>query len=314
MSKSGFAMFCADGFHRHCYPIIAGFMVDYEEQALITGIKNSRHCSVCLVPPEERGDLTKQWSFRTHRQTQTQIGDQQKRSGKALAGEMDVHMVDNFAWKHPHVNIHSAMMVDILHQLLKGIVMRLLDWTQDVLKDVLTPESTMAGHKRKKGGKLVKDSSHIIQLDDRFRQVPAFHNMKQFSNFSSVSQWTGNEQKAMIQQLVPVLAPLLTSQAPAAMLCIRAIMDFVVLAMYASHDDNTLRYMSAALDRVNLLKSVFEKSRPVSKDTGEHHFNFPKWHAMTHYVPFIRLYGSAQGFDLCYPERAYKFLVKVFLL
>ena len=34
-----------------------------------------------------------------------------------------VHDVENFAWKHAHLNIHSSMMIDTLYQLLKGIAM-----------------------------------------------------------------------------------------------------------------------------------------------------------------------------------------------
>lgn len=282
-------------------------MVDYEEQVLITGIKSNQHCSICLVPPDRRGDLSGRWNLRTHQSTQSQIVSQQRQNTSAGPDAMAVHPVANFAWKHSLVNIHSAMMVDILHQLLKGIVKRLLDWTGDLVNNL-----GVGGGKRKRGGKLVKDSSYAIQLDERFRQVPPFHNLKRFTNFSKVQQWTGNEQKALVQQLVPVLAPMLTTQAPAALQCIRAVMDFVVLASYASHDEHTLGYMAASLDRLDKLKKVFQHSRPTSKATGEHHFNIPKLHVMTHYVDFIRLYGSAQGYDTCYSEAAHKFLVKDF--
>ena len=59
LAKDGFLVKCADGYNRQCYPIIAGFMVDYEEQVLITGIKKAQHCSICIVPPHERENLTK---------------------------------------------------------------------------------------------------------------------------------------------------------------------------------------------------------------------------------------------------------------
>ena len=116
----------------------------------------------------------------------------------------------------------------------------------------------------------------------------------------------------MIKQMIPVLAPILTVKAPAAMHCARAIMDFVMLAMYSSHDEHTLSYMCVTLDRVDKLKRVFAKSRPINPESGEHHFNIPKFHVMTHYASFIRLYGSAQGFDTCYGEAAHKFLIKDF--
>ncbi len=125
LARGGFLVTCADG-HRHmCYPIIAGFMADYEEQVLITGIKKAQHCSICTVPPHERENLVKRWDDHTHEYTQWQIYHQ-RLHGVERSNDNWVHEVENFAWKHPYVNIHKAMMVDILHQLLKGITMYLI--------------------------------------------------------------------------------------------------------------------------------------------------------------------------------------------
>ena len=206
-------------------------------------------------------------------------------------------------------------MLDILHQLLKGMVMRLVDWTTDLLGEEAAgaQQSSKGGTKRKKITKLMENSHHALQLEHRFRQVLAFHEIKCFDHFSKVKQWTGNEQKAIMKQLVPVLAPLLTTGAgPAAMHCTRAVLDFVMLTSYTLHDEQTLSYMTAALERLDKLKPVFEKSRSLNKNTGEHHFNFPKLHVMSHYVDFIRLYGSAQSYDTSYSEAAHKTLVKDF--
>ncbi|OCK92885.1 uncharacterized protein K441DRAFT_568977, partial [Cenococcum geophilum 1.58] len=48
-----------------------------------------------------------------------------------------VHPVLCFAWKHGLINIHNAMMADILHQLLKGIVMRLIKWIRKITSEVI---------------------------------------------------------------------------------------------------------------------------------------------------------------------------------
>lgn len=177
--------------------------------------------------------------------------------------------------------------MDILHQLLKDIVMWLLSWTDNVVKK-LTVDNWQAKRevKRKSESRLVKDLCHAIWLDKRFRQVPSFQNMKQFKHFSKVSQWTENKQKAIVKQLIPVLAPILTGKTPAAMHCARAILDFVMLAFYISHNKSTLGYMEAALYRLDKLKKVFKKSRPTS-EIGEHHFNYPKLYVILHYADFI---------------------------
>lgn len=287
-------------------------MADYPEQVTITGVKANQHCPICLVPPDQRENLTVSWPLRTHETTKEQIRRQNTRPKKGV-DQMDVHRIHNFAWNHSHVNIHGIIMLDILHQLLKGCIMTLLKWIRSLIDN-----SVQSSRKRKNIKQGLNEASPTIQLDARFRQVPEFTGLKRFTGFSAVSQWTGNEQKAIIRQLIPVLAPLLVKTAPSALQYARAVLDFVMLAMYHAHDDKTLSYIGQALYRIDKFKLVFAAYRPthvVTDDRGENeaaHFNIPKLHALTHYVDFIRRYGSAQNFDTCYGEAAHKFLLKDF--
>ena len=207
-------------------------MADYEEQVLITGIKKAQQCSICTVPPHERENLTKQWNYRTHELMKQQISCQ-RQTGLAKTDDSWVHDVENFAWKHPHLNIHRAMMVDILHQLLKSITMYLISWVRTLASNLLP-----AVRKRKRQGQTIKESSGSIQLDDHFRCVPPFTGLKCFSHFSEVKQWTGVEQKAIIWQLILVIMLLLSAEELGAMHCARAIVDFIFLAQYKTHDDD----------------------------------------------------------------------------
>src|SRR6266436_3093147 len=213
-AKDGFLVKCADGHHRQCHPIIAGFMTDYEEQVLITGIKKAQHCSICTVPPHERENLMKQWGDRTHELTQQQI---------SLQRQTGLAKTDN-------------------------------TWVKTLTSDILP-----AVRKRKRQGRTVKESSGSIQLDERFRCVPPFTGLKRFSRFGEVKQWTGVEQRAIIRQLIPVLALLLSTKVPGAMHCARAIIDFILLAQYKTHDDETLCYLEQALYRIDRTKVVFKR-------------------------------------------------------
>ncbi len=281
-------------------------MADYEEQVLITGIKKAQHCSICIVPPNERENLTKRWEHRTHERTREQINCQHS-NGVEKSDDNWVHEVENFAWKHPYVNIHKTMMIDVLHQLLKGIAMHLITWTKD-----LVSKSIPAVRKRKRQGRTMIESSGTVQLDGRFRCVPPFTGLKRFQNFSHVKQWTGVEQKAIIRQLIPVIAPLLSVKEPAAMHCARAIVDFILMAQYKTHDNETLRYIEHALHRIDRMKVAFRALRPLNKSTNEGHFNFPKFHIMTHYTSFIRDFGAADNFDTEHSEAGHKYHVKDF--
>ena len=354
--SDGLDILCADGFTRKCYPTIAGFMADYEEQVVITGIKNGKHCSMCQVPPDCRENLRDKWPYRTHKDTIEQLKTQTLRGEVHLEPDieqsdresdrgasddenanvtdanhesstqipiainpkdMDVHMIRNFAWSHDRLNIHRSQFVDILHQLLKGVVTRALEWCIDVATEV-TPGIVCQAHvasptsKSKKRKRKTVKKGWEVQVDERFRSVPPFPGLKRFPRFSKVTQWTGDEHKAMARQLVPVFTPFLVDRAPAALLCLRAMMDFIRLAMYNSHTDESLGYLRAALNNIDRLKHVFIKSRPLNRRTKRRHFNFPKFHVMVHYVEAIRYFGSAVGVDSSYGESAHKFTIKDF--
>jgi uncharacterized membrane protein YbaN (DUF454 family) len=96
-------------------------MADYEEQVLLTGVKSGCHCTICQVPPSERENLQKRWLKQTHEYTQQLIAWQQQTALSDSSKEdkvMIVYDVGYFTWSHPHTNIHTAMMLDMLHQLL----------------------------------------------------------------------------------------------------------------------------------------------------------------------------------------------------
>ena len=302
---------CADGQYRHCFPIITGIIADYEEQVLLTGVKSGRHCTICQVPPWERENLQKRWPKRSHEYTQELIAWQRQLGSLSDIGKEDkammVHDVDCFTWSHPYTNIHTAMMVDMLHQLLKGIIHYLIDWIKAHLSATITRK-----RKRDADGKIaLQDTGGLDQLDHRFRSVPPYPGLKTFMNFNNVKQWTGVEQKAAARQLIAVVAPLLSGSDKAMIVYARAVIDFWTLAQYSSHDDNTLAYMEHALYQMDTLKPAFRKYRINSRDKDEAgHFNFPKFHAITHYPEFIRMYGTTDGVDTSQMEAAHKWIVK----
>ena len=83
----------------------------------------------------------------------------------------------------------------------------------------------------------------------------------------------------MVKQLVVAATPLLIQNAPEAIQCARAILDFTMLAQYVSHDDETLRYMEHALYRLEKTKIAFEYHRPIDAKLYWPTFNYPKFHA-----------------------------------
>lgn len=171
--------------------MIATIIADYPEQVLVTGVKKNRHCPICRIKHNKRGEFTKKAKPRTHEYTQNRIRLQ--RAGlTSKEDEGGVHNIYNFAWRHHHVNIHTAITVDILHQLLKGIVMRLIEWLTALIADIL-PKATQ---KRKRRGeqrteRALNEASAKARLDARFALMPNIGQLKIFKCFqrSPAMEW-----------------------------------------------------------------------------------------------------------------------------
>jgi hypothetical protein len=286
-AREGIPLRCADGRTRQCYPTICAILADYEEQVLLTGVKKNRQCTRCTVAPDNREDLCTSYPWRTEQYTRTQ-----QARGLEKGHDDFVHPVECFGWRHHNFNIHVSLATDTLHLLLKGLVMKVLEFTVDMLEDLYPKRrATRDGI----SPPLAHDSGSA-QLNARFCQVGHSTGLKRFNNekpFTEVSQWTGTEQKAVIRQLVAVVSPLLVHKAPYALHFIRAACDLVTISQYKSHDENTLEYITSALERMNILKEEFRPYRRTQDD--DKHFNFPKWHALTHITQDVRMYGALDG-------------------
>ena len=77
----------------------------------------------------------------------------------------------------------------------------------------------------------------------------------------------------MIKQLIVAATLLLIYDAPEAIQCAWAILDFTIRAQYVSHDDKTLRYMEHALYKLKKTKIVFEHHRPIDSKLCQPTFN-----------------------------------------
>ena len=77
---------------------------------------------------------------------------------------------------------------------------------------------------------------------------------------------------------------LLIHNAPEAIQFVQAILDFTILAWYILHDNETLRYIDYALYRLEKTKIAFEHHRPIDSKLYQLTFNYPKFHAISHFV------------------------------
>ena len=85
-----------------------------------------------------------------------------------------------------------------------------------------------------------------------------------------------------------------------------------MLVQYVLHDNETLHYMKHALYRLENTKIVFEHHRPINSKLCQPTFNYPKFHAISHFVQCIWDYSSAINYNIAHNKAAHKYLLKTF--
>jgi len=206
----------------------------------------------------------------------------------------------NFVWKHELVNIHVIMMIDILHQLLKSTVMYLIQWLEMIIKNITSMISLI----RKYDSQIIANTTHDMQLNQRFRVVLSYSELRHFHDFLFMKQWINVEQKTIVHQLIAIVTSLLIRKASDALYCAWVFINFVMMIQYWLHDDEFLRYMNNVIYRINVLKKVFKQFQ------HDENFNYLKFHVISHYMNFIQRYEDADDFNTSYIKIAHKFLIK----
>ena len=293
-AADGVELFSADGRVRRCYPLLAGASLDYPEQCLVAGVRYGE-CPICGCTPDSLGDYvdsprrTQTQTLRILalsklRPTQTAIDDFLKSWGIAP-------IFKPFWERHPHTDIHSAITPDILHQIYQGLVRHLTKWIQRLI-----------------GPK---------EFDQRLARLPPNHPLRIYNHgISSFSNMSGNEHRQITKQLIGCIVGIVNPQTVRAT---RSLLDFIYLAQYQSHSDDTLGYLEEALKLFHTDKNVFiflnaresmysppfNLSCPHDTDlilAGDN-FNLPKLHSLLHYVPSITEIGTTDNCNTETTER-----------
>ncbi|KAJ7886469.1 hypothetical protein B0H14DRAFT_3082170 [Mycena olivaceomarginata] len=142
------------------------------------------------------------------------------------------------------------------------------------------------------------------ELDARIRTLPPAFGTRHFvKGISPLSQISGSERKAMARILLGCLIGRIPSQGITA--CC-AILDFIYLAQYSTHDDGTLAAMQAALDCWHKNRNYFIVAG-VRQD-----FNIPKFHSLLDYIDSIRFFATTDNYNTEMQEAAPPLVVRTF--
>lgn len=281
LGESGIEMTSGDGLVRKVHPVLASYVADYPEQCLVTCSKYGT-CPKCQCPADKLQDMiahpnrTQKWTLG--------VIDEAKRTS-ATASEFHKYCMDRevsgsvyrpFWDGFPHTDINLAVTPDVLHQIYQGVFKHLTNWCQRTVG----PD----------------------ELDHRIRCLPPAYGLRHFKNgISALSQISGTERKNMAKILLGCLVGVLPKKA---IVACRALLDFIYLAQYSTHDDVTLGYMQDALNIFNLHKTYFIETG-IRDD-----LNIPKFHSLHHYIQSIKFLGTTDNYNTELFERLHIDLAK----
>jgi len=127
------------------------------------------------------------------------------------------------------------------------------------------------------------------ELDRRIRALPPAFGLRQFKNgIFALSQISGPERKNMAKVLLGCLVGCMPLKGIAA---VTALLDFIYIAQYSTHDSITLGYLQDALDRFHRNREYFITTL-VRED-----FNIPKFHSLLHYIESIENFGTTDNYN-----------------
>ncbi|PPR01107.1 hypothetical protein CVT24_000403 [Panaeolus cyanescens] len=282
--KNGLLLISGDGKARRCYPILAAYVGDYPEQCLVTLVKNGQ-CPVCPTPRNEIGDPSQTKRPRSSKRVIRALESARKgpRIFARSCKRQGIKPVQSVFWKSlPYVNIYKSITPDILHQLYQGVFKHLVSWIRELVGDE--------------------------EIDARCRRLPPNHHIRLFmKGLSHLSRVTGMEHDQISKFLLALVADIqLPNRTSSSRLvqCVRALLDFMELARYPIHTDDTLAELADALDDFHKFKVIFSDF-DIRED-----FNIPKIHFMSHYIELIRRFGAPDNFNTEYTERLHIDLAK----
>ncbi|THU81028.1 hypothetical protein K435DRAFT_823508 [Dendrothele bispora CBS 962.96] len=271
----GIMMQSGDGVKRRCHPILAAYVADYPEQVLVT-CTYSGDCSSCECPKHALGEYPCPADYRDYLAVLEAVSDIRTDDWVESCRNAGIKPVQHPFWEDlPYTDIFRSITPDILHQLYQGVMKHLIGWLVTICGDE--------------------------EFDARVRRLPLNHGIRNFhKGVTTLSRVTGAEHKQICAVLLGLIvdAPTLTTHQTRSLLtATRSLLDFLYLACYPIHTEDSLASLEEALHTFHQNKSIF-----VSLGAREH-FNFPKIHFLCHYTRAIRYYGTTDNYNTETTER-----------
>ncbi|KAM6489569.1 hypothetical protein JOM56_014988 [Amanita muscaria] len=273
----GVLMKDGDGIMRRIHPILAVYVGDYPEQVLVTCTKTGE-CPKCDVARSDIGDphaLASLRNVRTVHSALSKVNCDPRDYVKACK-DAGIKPVFHPFWEAlPYTDIFQAITPDILHQIHQGVFKHVTGW--------------------------LVQAYGASEIDARIRRIIPNHHIRIFANgISGLSRVTGKEHNLISRIILGVISDIHLPGGfnPARLVrAVRALLDFMFLVQLPVVSMSDLKSMGKALE-------TFHVNKGILIDLGiREHFNIPKFHALTHYIRSIQLFGATDNYDTQYTER-----------
>jgi hypothetical protein len=277
VGATGLEISDGDGVLYRGHPIFASHISDYPEQLLVACCTHG-DCPKCPIPKADIGKDDSELPLRNLKAIlrALEVLDGDPILGREACRKVKIKPIFQPFWQSlPYSNVFRSITPDILHQLYQGMFKHLKNW--------------------------VLEAYGAVEIDARCRRLPPNHNICVFmKGLSTLNKVTGQEHQQISQFLLGLIVdlPLPGATSGARLVAaLRSFLDFLYLARYTAHSDQTLKQMEDALKEFHIQKSVFV-------DLGvREHFKLPKLHSLNHYISAIRDFGTTDNTNTETTER-----------
>jgi len=247
---------CADRKVRRCFPILSAWVADHLENVTPHGLK-SNACPTCEVPAWELGTNIKNYRARDYARYE-RYGYENRFPGSKSDGThvkfrgLGINLGQKVFNGVHRVSAPDLHTLDMLHTVYAGLFKYMMDWIQVFRKK----------HVR------------LQAFDDVWKALPPY---PQFlvpkKGYREVAQWQAKERRNLGRPILGVVAVALRQPQSSEVIpikhalgCVRALVDFSMMAQYRSHTSDTIAYMEHYLDLFHWMKGIFLEFR-VTKRT-----------------------------------------------
>ena len=233
-AKDGISVTCGDGVQRRCYFRLTAWLADHQENCTIHAIYNNR-CTICECPVDELGSYPSKHQRRDFRKYTTWMDDSDVQQLKSAG----VKQINNALWSLLDSKPCDLVRPDLLHNMYLGNIEYLMGWI----------EGFLTVHNR------------LHAFDDIWAKMSTYPgNPVPRKPYRYLTQVKGKEMRAIHYVILGVFTAALERKSDMtsptggqaqdfkkAILAVRYLTDFGLLARYRSHTDSTINYMSTYL-------------------------------------------------------------------